>query len=87
MCGAMMAGFGGQSGYGIALLIGTAAALLLAVVVAGMLLAARRPHPAPRPAIEHPAIAVLKERLARGEIDPEEFERRLFTLLMHDPPH
>ena len=82
MCTAMMAGFGGWGGYGMALLVGTAAAAALAVLAVALLARQLRPAVARRP--EDPAIAVLKERLARGEIDPEEFERRLFALLTHE---
>lgn len=83
MCTAMMTGLGGMAGYPIAALAGTAAAVVLVLVVLLVVLA-RRPRPALAPRPEHPAIALLKERLARGEIDPEEFEQRLFSLLAHD---
>lgn len=32
---------------------------------------------------EHAAVALLKDRLARGEVDIDEFERRLFSLNTH----
>ena len=83
MCGAMMAGLGGSAVYGTALVIGAVAAVLLLVAVA---LAGRRPGPPALRGGEHPAVGVLKDRLARGEIGTEEFEQRLFTLLMHEPP-
>jgi len=83
MCGAMMAGFGGQAGDGFALLVGTAAAVVLAVVVVAVASAVRS-RPAAVRGGEHPAVGILKERLARGDIDAEEYERRLFALLMHD---
>jgi len=84
MCAAMMAGFGGQASYGIALLSGVFAAVVLGVVVIVAMFAGRSRPVAVR-AVEHPAIGLLKERLARGEIDAEEFERRLFALQMHEP--
>ena len=85
MGGAMLAGYGGPAGPGFALLAGTVAATLLALIVLVVALA-HRSRPAMAPVAEHPAIGVLKERLARGEIDTEEFERRLFALLTHDSP-
>jgi len=85
MCAAMMAGFGGQAAYGIALVVGVFAAVVLGVVVIVAVLA-RRPRPVAVQFAEHPAVGLLKERLARGEIDAEEFERRLFALQMYEPP-
>jgi uncharacterized membrane protein len=85
MCGAMMAALGGQAPYGAALMLATVVAVLLvAVATFGHL--PRQPQPPAVHSTEHPAIGTLKDRLARGEIDPEEFEQRLFALLMHEPP-
>jgi len=83
MCATMMAGFGGQAAYGFAFVVGVFAAAVLGVVVAVF---ARRPRPVAVQVVEHPAVGLLKERLARGEIDAEEFERRLFALELHEPP-
>jgi uncharacterized membrane protein len=78
----MMAGYGA---YGPALLAGTVSAVALVAAVA-LGVTGRRPRRPVLPGAEHPAVAVLKDRLARGEIDVEEFEQRLFTLLVHEPP-
>jgi len=83
MCAAMMTGFGGQAAYGFALVSGVFAAVVLTVIVAVL---AGRSRPVAVQAVEHPAIGLLKERLARGEIDAEEFERRLFALQLYEPP-
>jgi uncharacterized membrane protein len=85
MCGAMMAALGGQAAYSTALLLGTVAAVLLVAVV-GLGFLRRQPE---RPTLhtgEHPAVGILKDRLARGEIDADEFEQRLLTLMMYEPP-
>jgi putative membrane protein len=85
MCGAMMAALGGPAGSWPALVTGAVAAVLLTAAVA-LVAAARRPRPAALPGPEHPAVGLLKDRLARGEIDAEEFERRVFILMMYEPP-
>ena len=53
--------------------------LVITVLIIGVIVWAVRRNSAPR---EDPAVAALKERYARGEIDQAEFEVRLRSLTM-----
>jgi uncharacterized membrane protein len=78
----MMTAVSGGTGWGTVLVVSVVAAVLLVAAV-GLCVALRQPtRPVLSPS-ERPAIGVLEERLARGEIGIEEFEQRLFALRMY----
>lgn len=76
-----MAGWG-FAGAGAIIMIVTAV-LLWAVLVTGLVVLIRYlrgPLPPARPETPEPPASVLADRYARGEIDDEEYHRRLETL-------
>ncbi len=87
MCDALI---GGAAGADTSLLTVAIVAVLSMLALAGAALLVLRSRgtrraatSSPEPGAEHPAVGLLKERLARGEIDSEEFEHRMLTLLIH----
>ena len=70
-----MPGFDGF--FGFMMVVGIVLPLVITGVVIGVVIWAIRRSVPPR---EDPAIAELKARYARGEIDPAEFEVRLRSL-------
>ena len=79
----MMYGWDGGWGWGAWLGMGIMMLLFFAVIAAVVVVLLRPPrrqeHPAPPPApppVEDPALRILDERFARGEIDEQEYRSR-----------
>ncbi|GLW57437.1 SHOCT domain-containing protein [Kitasatospora phosalacinea] len=77
----------GMNGWGVGLMVFTTLLFLGLLVAAAVVLfryagrSAQQPPPAPRPPEQRSGPEqVLAERLARGEIDPEEYRLRLRAL-------
>jgi len=60
--------------------MGVGSLLFLALIVVGVVLLAQRPSGQAPPRGQDSARRILDERLARGEIDEEEYRRRRRTL-------
>jgi len=60
--------------------MGVGSLLFLALIVVGVVLLAQRPSGQAPPGGQDSARRILDERLARGEIDEEEYRRRRRTL-------
>ena len=66
-------GYGGYGGFGLGHLLWWALLIAALIVLARWLFRGKRPAAS---AAEHPALSILKERYARGEIDKAEFDSR-----------
>jgi putative membrane protein len=72
------------AGWGFVMMLGMLAFWALVVVAVVWVARSTRPPTSPPPPGPPPPVAgaeqILAERLARGEIDPEEYQRRLSVL-------
>ncbi|MCH9701000.1 MAG: SHOCT domain-containing protein [Actinomycetia bacterium] len=75
-------GSGGGIALGVVMVV-LLAALVIAMIAAVRYLATPQPGPGQPPSAQDRSRALLAERFARGEIDEEEYRRRIAVLREH----